>query len=88
MSWRRKEPEHQEPWYLLCWTELIRSLHYFKPEATQAARWRAPQFQAVCMGYTANTMSANGLVTLEARASAVISLNPKARVFLLQHQKS
>ena len=27
MSWRRKEPGHQQPWYLLCWTELIRSPH-------------------------------------------------------------
>ena len=27
VSWRRKEPGHQQPWYLLCWTELIRSPH-------------------------------------------------------------
>ena len=27
MSWRRKEPGHQQPWYWLCWTELIQSWH-------------------------------------------------------------
>ena len=27
MSCGRKEPGHQQPWYLLCWTELTRSLH-------------------------------------------------------------
>ena len=27
MSWRREGPGHQQPWYLLCWTELIRSPH-------------------------------------------------------------
>ena len=27
MSWRRKEPGHQQPWYFLCWAELIRSPH-------------------------------------------------------------
>ena len=27
MSWRRKEPEHRQPWYSLCWTELIWSPH-------------------------------------------------------------
>ena len=27
MPWRRKEPGHQQPWYLLCWTKLIRSPH-------------------------------------------------------------
>ena len=27
MSWRRKEPGHQQTWYWLCWTELIRSPH-------------------------------------------------------------
>ena len=27
MSWRRKEPGHQQPWYLLCWTVSIRSPH-------------------------------------------------------------
>ena len=25
MSWWRKEPGHHQPWYLLCWTGLIRS---------------------------------------------------------------
>ena len=24
-SWRRKRPGHQEPWYWLCWTAIIRS---------------------------------------------------------------
>ena len=66
----------------------LMELHYFTPEATQAARWRARQFRAVCMGFTANTIFADGLAILEARASAVILLIPKARVFLLQHQKS
>ena len=27
MSWRRKEPGCQQPWYWLCWTRIIRSLH-------------------------------------------------------------
>ena len=27
MSWRRKEPGHQQPWCWLCWTELIRFLY-------------------------------------------------------------
>ena len=27
MSWRRKEPCHHQPWYLLYWTELTRSAH-------------------------------------------------------------
>ena len=27
MTWRRKEPGHQQPWYLLCWTGLIWFLH-------------------------------------------------------------
>ena len=27
MSWRRKEPGYQQPWYWLCWTRIIRSLH-------------------------------------------------------------
>ena len=27
MSWRAKEPEHQQSWYLLCWAESIRSTH-------------------------------------------------------------
>ena len=26
-SWRRKEPGQQQPWYILCWTELIGSSH-------------------------------------------------------------
>ena len=25
--WQRKEPRYQQPWYLLCWTVLIQSLH-------------------------------------------------------------
>ena len=27
ISWRRKGPGHQQTWYLLCWAELIWSLH-------------------------------------------------------------
>ena len=27
MSWRRKEPGHRQPWYLLCWTKYIRFPH-------------------------------------------------------------
>ena len=27
MSWRRKEPGHQQPWYWLCWTGKIRFPH-------------------------------------------------------------
>ena len=27
MTWWHKEPGHQQPWYLLCWTELILSPH-------------------------------------------------------------
>ena len=27
MSWWCKEPEHEQPWYWLCWTELIWSPH-------------------------------------------------------------
>ena len=27
MSWRRKEPVHQQPWYLICWSEVIQSPH-------------------------------------------------------------
>ena len=28
MSWRQKEPGHQQWWYLQCWTKLIQSLYY------------------------------------------------------------
>ena len=31
MSWRWKEPGHQQPWYWLCWTGIIRSLHICPP---------------------------------------------------------
>ena len=27
MTWRLKDPGHQQQWYLLCWTELIRYPH-------------------------------------------------------------
>ena len=57
--------------------------HYFTQEVTQAARWRA-----AFTGYTANTMSADVLATLGVRASAVMLLIPKARIFLRQHQKN
>ena len=31
MSWQCKEPGHQQPWYLLCWTKLTQSLHGLRP---------------------------------------------------------
>ena len=40
------------------------------------------------VAYTVNTMPADALVTLGAKASGGMVLTPKARILCLQHQKS
>ena len=48
-------------------------------------QWSNP---TCCLSYTDNTMPANALATLGARASAGMVLTPKAGIFHLQHEKS
>ena len=52
MSWRRKEPGHQQPWYLLCWIGLIRSPHVKGQLCTrlQSINWGAYIFRFLIVG--------------------------------------
>ena len=49
------------------------------------SQWSKP---TCCLSYTDNTVHADALVTLGARASAGIVLTSKAKIFHLEHQKS
>ena len=53
------------------------------------SRWNQPwNNNRCCLCYTANTMPADALGTLGARASTGMVLTPKAGIFRRQHQKS
>ena len=58
---------------------LLMELQYFTKIRNPC--WRSCQFWAACMGYTTNTISADALVTLEVRASAVIYWSPRPEYF-------
>ena len=60
---------------------LLMELHYLTEEATQAAHWCSHQFRAACTGYTANTMSADALWTLEVGHQQSCYWSPKPDYF-------
>ena len=65
-------------------------INFEQPKFQELMRYDIIEFQInTNAGYTANTMSADALATIEDRASAVMFLIPKLDYFdLLQHQKS
>ena len=59
MIWRRKEPGHRQPWYLLCWTRIIRSPHVKALGHQQTQYWVQSQTCSFLM-YSENKRVSNG----------------------------
>ena len=77
---------------LNCFKDYQRCIHIFYHILGFVHNRRSPNSQwsnpIYCLCYTDNTMPADSLATLGAKAPAGMALTPRAEIFRIQHQKS